>query len=119
MIMNPGVIDDTSLFFCRKYPHCIDKWTEEHVKSFILDKNLDIFLPVLGGMNGQLLHQVYLMCQANQQGMFLSLKDDVARSEQGTLTLKDYLTFLKEIKVYIPYPPVNHLDSTSAVCNLM
>jgi len=119
MIMNPGIIDDTSLFCHREYPHCIDKWTEEHVKSFLLDKNLDIFLPVLEGMNGQLLHQVYLMCQANQQGMFLSLKDDVAKSEQGTLSLKDYLTFLKEIKVYIPYTHSNHLNPTSVVCSLM
>ena len=70
-------------------------------------------------MNGQLLHQVYSMCQANQQGMFLSFKDDVARSGQANLTLKDYLTFLKEIKVYIPYTVGTQLNPTSTICNLM
>jgi hypothetical protein len=94
-------------------------WTEEHVKSFLLDKELDALLPVLEGMNGQLLHQTYSMCQANQQGMFLSLKEDVARSQRGTLSLKDYLTFLKEIKVYVPYTVGNQLNPTSVVCNLM
>ena len=108
-----------SLFYCREYPHSIDMWTEEHVKSFLLDKELDALLPVIEGMNGQLLHQVYAMCQANQQGMFLSLKDDVAKSQRSTLNLKDYLTFLKEIKTYIPYTVGNQLNPTSVVCNLM
>jgi hypothetical protein len=107
------------LFYCRQYPHCIDVWTEEHVKSFLLDKELDALLPVLEGMNGQLLHQAYSMCQANQQGMFLSLKEDVAKSHRSTLSLKDYLTFLKEIKIYIPYTVGNQLNPTSTVCNLM
>ncbi len=107
------------MIYCREYPHCIDKWTQDHVKSFLLDKELDALMPVLEEMNGQLLHQVYSMCQANQQGMFLSLKEDVAKFKQGTLSLKDYLTFLKEIKVYIPYTSSNHLNPTSAVCDLL
>ena len=70
-------------------------------------------------MNGQLLHQAYKMCQANQQGMFLSLKDDMAKSAQANLSLKDYLTFQKELKVYIPYSTSSPLNPTSTVCNLM
>ncbi|CAF4265132.1 unnamed protein product, partial [Adineta steineri] len=102
-----------------EYPHFIDRWTEQHVKSFLLDKDLDILLPVLDGMDGQLLHQTYSICQANQQAMFLSFKEDIVKSQQTTLTLKEYLTFLKEIKVYIPYTIGNQLNSPSAVCNLM
>ncbi|CAF1182371.1 unnamed protein product [Adineta steineri] len=102
-----------------EYPHFIDRWTEQHVKSFLLDKDLDILLPVLEGMDGQLLHQTYSICQANQQAMFLSFKEDIAKSQQETLSLKQYLTFLKEIKVYIPYTIGNQLNSPSAVCNLM
>ena len=94
-------------------------WTEDHVKSFLLDKELDALLPVLEGMNGKLLHQAYFMCQANQQGMFLSLKEDVNRSQHGTLSLKDYLTFLEEIKIYIPFTVTNPLNPISTVCNLM
>jgi hypothetical protein len=70
-------------------------------------------------MNGQLLRQVYSMCQKNQHGMFLSLKEDVAKSHHATLSLKDYLIFLKEIKIYIPYTVDNHLNPTSAVCSIM
>jgi hypothetical protein len=94
-------------------------WTQEHVKSFLLDKELDALLPVMEGMDGQLLHQAYSMCQANQQGMFLSLKEDVARSQRAPLSLKDYLAFLRDIKAYIPYTAGNQLNPTSAVCNLM
>ncbi len=107
-------------FVCsRKYPHCIDSWTDEHVKSFLLDKELDALLPALEGMNGHLIHETYSMCRANQQAMFSSLKEDVAKNQGGTLTLKDYLTFLKEMQVYIPYTTGNQVNPTSVVCNLM
>ncbi|CAF1175287.1 unnamed protein product [Rotaria sordida] len=101
------------------YPHCIDLWAKDHVKSFLLDKELDALLPVLEGMNGKLLNEAYSMCQANKQGMFLSLKEDVNKSQRTTLTLKDYLTFLDEIKIYIPLTQNNSLNTTSTVCNLM
>lgn len=94
-------------------------WTEEHVKSFLLDKELDMLLPVVDGMNGQLLHQVYSMCQVDQKGMYLSMKEDIAKSQHETLSLKGYLTFLKDIKPYIPYSADNRLKPTSAICNLM
>jgi hypothetical protein len=108
------------LFNCREYPHCIDTWTEEHVKSFLLDRKLDVLLGAFEGMNGRLLHRAYTMCQANQQAMFSSLKEDIAQSQHTvTLSLKNYLIFLEEIKVYIPYSLDNRLNPTSAVCNLM
>jgi hypothetical protein len=87
------------------------------VKSFLVDKDLDALVPALEGMNGQLIHRAYKMCQANEQGMFLSLKEDVARSHQTSLTLKDYLIFLDSIKIYIPYSPADR-SSTSAICSL-
>ena len=68
-------------------------------------------------MNGQLIHRAYKMCQANEQGMFLSLEKQVDRSQQGALTLKDYLIFLDSIKVYIPYSAGDQ-SSTSVVCCL-
>ncbi|CAF3482140.1 unnamed protein product [Rotaria sp. Silwood1] len=103
-----------------EYPHCIDMWTKDHVKSFLLDKELNILLPAFEGMNGRLLHKVYDMCQTSQQAMFSSLKEDVSRSQIiTTLSLKDYLTFLEEIKVYVPYTTNDRLNPTSAICNLM
>jgi len=110
----------SSSFNRREYPHCIDLWTQEHVKSFLLDKELDVLLLAFEGMNGRLLHKAYSMCKANEQAMFSSLKEDVTRSQHTTtLSLKDYLTFLEEIKVYVPYKIGDPLNPTSAVCNLM
>ena len=95
-------------------------WSAEHVKSFLLDKELDVLLSAFEGMNGRLLHKAYDMCQANQQAMFSALKEDVAKSNHATaLSLKDYLIFLEEIKAYVPYIPGNPSNPTSAVCNLM
>ncbi|CAF3602154.1 unnamed protein product [Rotaria socialis] len=103
-----------------EYPHYIDMWTKDHVKSFLLDKELDMLIPTFEGMNGRLLHKVYNMCQTNEQAMFSSLKEDVARSQLTTaLSLKDYLIFLDEIKIYIPYKAGDQLNPTSAICNLM
>jgi hypothetical protein len=70
-------------------------------------------------MNGQLLHQVYKMCQADHHAMYLSLKDDTAASLGGTLTLKDYLIFLREIKAYVPHPVNQPLNPRSGLCKLM
>ena len=107
-------------FSYSKYPNCIDMWTKDHVKSFLLEKELDTLLSSFEGMNGRLLHNVYTMCQENQQAMFLSLKEDVARCQHTTaLSLKEYLVFLEEIKVYIPYVTDNRLNPVSTVCNLM
>jgi hypothetical protein len=95
-------------------------WTKDHVESFLLDKQLDVLLSAFEGMNGRLLHKVYTMCQSNEQAMFLSLKEDVARSQHTTiLSLKDYVTFLEEIKIYIPYKTTGQLNPASTVCNIM
>jgi len=51
--------------------------------------------------------------------MDLTFKEDINRSGRGTLTLKDYLTFLKEIKIYVPFTTTNQLNSVSTtVCSL-
>ncbi|CAM4981415.1 unnamed protein product [Rotaria socialis] len=103
-----------------EYPYCIDMWTEDHVTSFLLAKELDILLPTFEGMNGRLLHNVYDMCISSQQVMFSLLKEDVARSQlTKTLSLKSYFSFLEEIKVYIPLKMCNGANSTSVICNLM
>ncbi|CAF2497293.1 unnamed protein product [Rotaria sp. Silwood2] len=116
----PSVENNKELHPVVEYPHCIDMWTKDHVKSFLLDKELSILLLAFEGMNGHLLHKVYDMCQAGQQAMFSSLKEDVARSQLTlALSLKDYLTFLEEIKVYIPYKTDDKLNPTSVICNLM
>jgi hypothetical protein len=59
------------------------------------------------------------MCLANESGMFLSLKDEVAHSDQALLSMKDYVTFLEAIKRYVPYSIASPSNQSSAVCNLM
>ncbi|CAM4909027.1 unnamed protein product [Rotaria socialis] len=103
-----------------EYPYCIGMWTEDHVTSFLLAKELDILLPTFEGMNGRLLHNIYDMCISSQQIMFSLLKEDVARSQlTKTLSLKSYFSFLEEIKVYIPLKMCNGANSTSVICNFM
>lgn len=89
------------------------------MKSFLLDKQLDALLPVIEGMDGTLVHQTYSMCLTNQQGMFSLLKEDVSRSGRSTLSLKDYLIFLREIKVYIPYKAERRMNSTLPICSIL
>ena len=103
----------------RTHSHSIDTWTEEDVKSFLLDKELDVLIPVMERMNGQLLHQLYSMHRTNQLAMFLSMKEDVAKCSQRILTFKDYFTFLSEIKVYIPHMNETQINSSSTICCVM
>ncbi|CAF4932472.1 unnamed protein product [Rotaria sp. Silwood1] len=55
------------------YPHCIDWWTEEHVRSFLIEKKLTSLLPMLADMNGSVLHEYYSMCRANRDSIVLRL----------------------------------------------
>lgn len=111
----------SSAIFCvsRSYPHCIDQWTQDHVKWFLLSKNLDSLLPVFVNMNGLMIHEIYIMCKKDRNLMFQTMKDEVANDgQQKPLTLSTYLCFLDEIQKYIPHKPGENSPS-SVVCTLM
>jgi hypothetical protein len=112
---------DSLAYICvlRDYPHCIDLWTKDHIKSFLISKNLNSLFPVVADMNGRVLHELYIMCKTNRESMFQTMKSEVAADgQQKPLTLGTYLCFLDEIKKYIPHTPGDNSQS-SVICTLM
>jgi hypothetical protein len=81
----------TDVCLLRDYPHCIDLWTKDHVKSFIINENLNSLLPVIVNMNGRVLHEMYTMCKANRNSMFQTMKDEVAADGQHKTSHSRYL----------------------------
>ncbi|CAF3461179.1 unnamed protein product [Rotaria sp. Silwood1] len=87
----------------KNYPHCINQWTTTHVRSFLINEKLDSLLPVLGNMNGRLLHETYKRCKAHWDLMFQTFKAEVAADDQQKLlTIDTYIRFLDAIEKYIP-----------------
>ncbi|CAF3705481.1 unnamed protein product [Rotaria sordida] len=102
-------------------PHCIDSWSTEHVRSFLINNNFTSLLPVFPDFNGHLLHQAYSMCQISRESMFQAMRHEVIANETvPPLTLATYLSFLDRLKIYIP---VNINESSqipmSSICNIM
>ncbi|CAF4571233.1 unnamed protein product [Rotaria sp. Silwood2] len=87
-----------------EYPSQIDQWTNNHVKLFLISKNLNPFLEIFSEMNGNLLHELYRMCLSNRESMFHTLKKEISilNSINEPLTLVIYLRFLNEVQKYIP-----------------
>ncbi|CAF3298182.1 unnamed protein product [Rotaria socialis] len=90
-------------------PSRIDQWTKNHVKLFLIGKNLNPLLEIFSEMNGNLLHELYLMCLSNRESMFHTLKTEISTlySNNQPLTLIIYLRFLNEIQKYIPTFAIN------------
>ncbi|CAF3674723.1 unnamed protein product, partial [Rotaria sordida] len=92
-----------------EYPSQIDQWTNNHVKLFLISKNLNPFLEIFSEMNGNLLHELYRMCLTNRESMYHTLKTEIStfNSNNESLTLVIYLRFLNEIQKYIPSLVIN------------
>ncbi|CAF4044483.1 unnamed protein product, partial [Rotaria magnacalcarata] len=90
-------------------PSRIDQWTKNHVKLFLLEKNLNPLLEIFSEMNGNILHELYLMCLSNRESMFHTLKTEISTlySNNQPLTLIIYLRFLNEIQKYIQTFAIN------------
>ncbi|CAF0924268.1 unnamed protein product [Rotaria sp. Silwood1] len=102
-------------------PHCIDLWSIDHVRSFLIDNNFISLLPIFPNFNGHLLHQAYSMCQINRESMFQAMRHEIiADGTVPPLTLATYLQFLEQLKKYIP---LNINESSqipiSSICNIM
>ncbi|CAF0882831.1 unnamed protein product [Rotaria sordida] len=92
-----------------EYPSQIDQWTNNHVKLFLISKNLNPFLEIFSEMNGNLLHELYRMCLTSRESMYHTLKTEIStfNSNNESLTLVIYLRFLNEIQKYIPSLVIN------------
>lgn len=60
-------------------------------------------------MNGNLLHELYLMCLSSRESMFHTLKFELStiNASNEPLTLLIYLRFLNELQKYIPSFVIN------------
>ena len=83
------------------YPAVLDQWTNEQVQRFASSKDFSSLLPILSQMNGALLRQLALMCFANRESMFHTLRKEL-NNASSPLTLIGYLRFLSEIETYLP-----------------
>jgi hypothetical protein len=64
-------------------------------------------LPLCPHMNGHHLLQLYEMCLINRESMYQSLKFELNEKHHVLLPIADYITFLHEIKRYIPVNSTN------------
>ena len=68
--------------------------------------------------DGSRLLSLYEMCLMNRESMYQSLKFELHSRHQRLLPIGDYLTFLHEIKQYVPTTPSNVRTRQSSPLNL-
>lgn len=113
------------MFCCRELPHCINQWTHDHVKSFFISIGLQNTLLILCmRMDGHRLLHLYEMCMINRESMFQSLKVELAEEHYKLLPIADYVTFLDEIKKYVPLTHIRLRTAQSdvapsTICSVM
>ncbi|CAF2072794.1 unnamed protein product [Rotaria magnacalcarata] len=103
-------------------PYSITEWTHDHVKLFLLRMELGAtILPLCTRLDGDRLLQLYEMCLSNRESMYQSLKFELNERYHTLLPIADYLTFLHEIKVYIPSNTIKSPSSffRLTMCDLM
>ncbi|UJR19284.1 hypothetical protein I4U23_022413 [Adineta vaga] len=119
----------TDNFLCAiNLPHCILQWTNEHVKSFFISIGLrNTLFIICMKLNGHRLLQLYEMCMMNRESMFQTLKSELNEQHHTSFPIADYLTFLDEIKKYVPLHTIRVQTATttqsdsisSVVCSVM
>ncbi|CAF1217191.1 unnamed protein product [Rotaria sp. Silwood1] len=92
-----------------EFPSQIDQWTNNHIRLFLISKNLNPFLEIFSEINGNILHDLYRMCLSNRESMFHTLKTEIStlNTNNEQLTLVIYLRFLNEIQKYVPSFVIN------------
>ncbi|UJR11399.1 hypothetical protein I4U23_015579 [Adineta vaga] len=77
-------------------PHSVDKWSTDHVQSFLIKNELTSFSTILTNFNGDFLHQTYLMCEKSRESMFQAMRQEVsANGNSSILTLGTYYASFK------------------------
>ncbi|CAF0818295.1 unnamed protein product [Rotaria sordida] len=106
-------------------PNYITEWTHDHVKLFFLRMELsDTILPLCTRVDGHRLLRLYEMCLINPESMYQSLKFELGERHHTLLPIADYLTFLHEVKLYVPSTSTNVTTARSSsldssICNAM
>ncbi|CAM4986089.1 unnamed protein product, partial [Rotaria socialis] len=93
-------------------PYSITEWTHDHVKLFLLRMKLGTtILPLCTRLDGDRLLQLYEMCLSNRESMYQSLKFELNERYHTLLPIADYITFLHNIKAYIPSNAITYPSS--------
>ncbi|CAF1426927.1 unnamed protein product [Adineta steineri] len=96
------------LNFQSDLPKCIIEWSCDDVKLFFMKIKLDKTIHLLcTHMDGHRLLELYEMCLINRESMYQSLKFELNETYHTLLLISDYLTFLHEIKFYVPLTSTN------------
>ncbi|CAF3897098.1 unnamed protein product [Rotaria sordida] len=113
------------IHFYSDLPNYITEWTHDHVKLFFLRMELsDTILPLCTRVDGHRLLRLYEMCLINPESMYQSLKFELGERHHILLPIADYLTFLHEVKLYVPSTSTNVATARSSsldssICNAM
>ncbi|CAF1224002.1 unnamed protein product [Adineta steineri] len=106
-------------------PECISEWNCDDVKLFFMKIKLDkTILLLCTHMDGHRLLELYEMCLINRESMYQSLKFELNEIYHTLLLISDYLTFLHEIKFYVPLTSTNTQATQSSrlsitFCNVL
>ncbi|CAF1620348.1 unnamed protein product [Adineta ricciae] len=106
-------------------PTCITQWTHEHVKSFFQQIKLEhSILHLCTYMDGHRLLHLYEMCLLNRESMYQSLKFELNERYRIFLSVTDYISFLDEIKFYVPFisklvKPTPSTFLSITLCNIL
>ncbi len=114
-------IEDPNTFFdFSDLPDCITQWTCDHVKSFFLRMRLEnTMLLLCTHMDGHHLLQLYEICLINRESMYQSLKFELNEKHHTLLPIADYITFLLEIKFFIPFNSEQSSRLSLKFCNII
>ncbi|CAF0893365.1 unnamed protein product [Rotaria sp. Silwood1] len=77
-------------------------WSEQHVRDFLFDKNLDIIILLTENMNGEQLYEFSERCRLQKEfwSMFDRLNIELEKRYKQTLPIAVYTRFLNETAKY-------------------
>lgn len=106
-------------------PQVIEKWSNDDVQQFFLQKHLEVFLWVCSAMNGERLLSMIRMCLSNPPLMLDRLNQEISNksedSKENLIEITQFLQFLEDVKPFIAIPVEQLTIGTpqSAVCSIM
>ncbi|CAF1402400.1 unnamed protein product, partial [Didymodactylos carnosus] len=76
----------------------IEQWSEQDVRNFFHNKNLNLMLLLLQDINGWELVHFYKMCEMDSSKMYLVLNEQLFVQHRKYLPIDMYLRFIRQFK---------------------
>lgn len=94
-------------------PSCLEEWTSDDVQRFLMELKLgETVLPLCRNVDGPRLKDFHEMCMINRESMYQSLKHELHCQHKTLLPVSDYLTFIHEIRRFLPVKNTNSSSSS-------